>query len=198
MNKWIKISILCLVTFKIMFSGILLNNQDPRFSTGSALKIASAEEKRTSAFIEEKTNFQEALNRTFSKQEIAILTSLDKRRLELCQKEDELRTEKEQLNKLKQGIEDRILKLKNIEAKIEELVDVRDALEEKNLIHLAKVYESTPPEQAGPMMSKLDVKLAADILLRINGRKAGKLWAFVAPQQAVKISEELAKHKKGK
>ena len=196
MNKCIKVSILCLVTFKIMFSGILLNNQDTRSSAGTVLKIASAEEKIEAASVEEKTSSHEALSRTFSGQEIAILTSLEKKRLELSQKEDELRTEKEQLNKLKQRIEDRILALKNIEVKIEELVEVRDALEEKNLLHLAKVYEATPPEQAGPMMSKLSVKLAADILLRINGRKAGKIWAFVEPQQAVKISAELARQKK--
>ncbi len=198
MNRWMKYTILFLVVFKISFSGILLNKDNRSPSTDSMLDVASAEEKREVALAEEKeeTGSSEAFTRTFSEQEIAILTSLEKKRLELLEKEEELGIEEERLNKLKQGIEDRIAELKDIESNVEKLVQIREETEEKRLNHLAKVYEATPPEQAGPTMSKLDVKLAADVLMRINGRKAGKIWAFVAPQQAVKISEELARRKK--
>ena len=195
MNKLIKYTILFLVIFKITFSGILLSRDDGEFSTDSDLNVASAQEKTTVLPMERNRTI--GLNRvglrTFSEQEIEILTSLEKKRSVLFQKEEELRVREERLKKLKQQIEDKIAELKNIEAKIEKIAGAQKGLGDEKLNHLAKVYESTAPEQAGPMMSKLDVKLAADILMRINGRKAGKIWAFVEPKQAVKISEELAR-----
>ena len=57
---------------------------------------------------------------------------------------------------------------------------------------LAQVFEATPPEQAGPMFDKLDVRLAAKILFRMKGRYAGKIWGYVDPDQAVAISNELS------
>jgi flagellar motility protein MotE (MotC chaperone) len=68
-------------------------------------------------------------------------------------------------------------------------------LEKEELAKLAKVFEATPPEQAGPMFSKLEVGLAAKILFRMKGRQAGKIWGYVDPDQAVEISKELAKLK---
>ena len=189
MNKWIKYTILFLIVSKITFSGVLLKKNDKGTSTDTVVTVASAEEKEDASSAEkgkdEKNNF--------SQEEIAILTSLEKRRLELSRKEEGLSKEEERLNRLKHEIEDKILKLRKVEKRIEDLIKLQGQIENKSLDHLAKVYESTPAEQAGPMLSKLDVKLAASILMRINGRKAGKIWAFVNPTQAVKISEELAK-----
>jgi len=181
-----KYTILFLVVFKVISSGILLNRDNVNFSSDLVVDVVSAQEK-----IE--PDLGKTLNRTFSEEEIAILTSLEKKRLELSLKEERLNIQEERLGKLRQDVEDRILELKNIESKIEILLETQEAIAEERLNHLAKVYEATPPEQAGPMMSKLDVKLAAKIIMRISGRKAGKIWAFVEPKQAVKISEELAR-----
>ena len=189
MNKWIKYTILFLVVSKITFSGVLLKRDNNGTSTDTVVTVASAEEKEAPSYAEQGKD----LENTFSQEEIAILTSLEKRRLELSRKEEGLRKEEERLKRLKHEIEDKILKLRKVEKRIEDLIKLQGQIENKSLDHLAKVYESTPAEQAGPMLSKLDVKLAASILMRINGRKAGKIWAFVDPTQAVKISEELAK-----
>ncbi|MFH1625487.1 MAG: hypothetical protein ABID54_10095 [Pseudomonadota bacterium] len=197
MNRWIKYTILFLVVFKILFSGVLLHKDDRDSRVDSALTVASAEEKVnvTPAEVQKDANSDRIRDKSFSEQDIAILTSLENKRVELSKKEEQLGMEEERLNKLKQEIERKMVELKNIEAKLEKLIGTQQDAEAKRLEHLAKVYEATPPEQAGPMIAKLDVKLAADILMRINGRKAGKLWAFVDPAQAVKISEELAKRK---
>ena len=189
MNKWIKYTIFFLVVSKIVFSGFLLKKDDEGTSTDTIVTVASAEEKTGAPSAEQRK--EKKYN--FSHEEIAILTSLEKRRLELSMKEDGLKKEEERLNRLKDEIEEKILKLRKVEKKIEDLIKLQGQIESKSLDHLAKVYESTPAEQAGPMLSKLDVKLAASILMRINGRKAGKIWAFVNPTRAVKISEELAR-----
>ena len=82
-----------------------------------------------------------------------------------------------------------------MEKKIEQLIVLKETEEAKDLIKLAKVFEATPAEQAGPMFNKLDVKIAAKILVRMQGRKAGKIWGYVDPDRAAKISRELSKLK---
>ncbi|MBW1854304.1 MAG: hypothetical protein JRJ00_06435 [Deltaproteobacteria bacterium] len=99
------------------------------------------------------------------------------------------------LDKKKKELEGKEKELEQREKKIEQLIALKETEEAKDLNKLAKVFEATPAEQAGPMFSKLDVKIAAKILVRMKGRSAGKIWGFVDPDQAVRISKELAKIK---
>ena len=133
-------------------------------------------------------------------QELISLSLLDKKSKALESRERQLKQEEERLNQLKADIENILDSLTQREAgidkSIKELVTLRETLEEQELKKLAQVFESTPPEQAGPMFDKFDVKLAAKILFRMKGRYAGKIWGFVDPDQAVRISEELSTMKK--
>ena len=133
-------------------------------------------------------------------QELISLSLLDKKSKELESRERKLQQEEERLNQLKTEIENILESLTEREAgidkSIKELITLRETLEEQELKKLAQVFESTPPEQAGPMFDKFDVRLAAKILFRMKGRYAGKIWGFVDPDQAVRISEELSTMKK--
>ena len=132
--------------------------------------------------------------------EMISLSLLDKKSKELESRERKLKQEEDRLNQLKTEIENILEGLTEREAgidkSIKELITLRETLEEQELKKLAQVFESTPPEQAGPMFDKFDVKLAAKILFRMKGRYAGKIWGFVDPDQAVRISEELSTMKK--
>ncbi len=121
--------------------------------------------------------------------------SIDVKLEELKLREERLRQEEANLRALKKEIEAKLQQLKALQIKVSKLLKERDEKEEKRLVQLAHVFESTPPEQAGPLLSKLDVKTAAEILYRMNGRKAGKIWGYVDADRAVKISEELTKLK---
>jgi flagellar motility protein MotE (MotC chaperone) len=128
--------------------------------------------------------------------ELMSLSLLDKKSKELESRERKLKQEEERLNQLKADIENILESLAQREAgidkSIKELITLRETLEEQELKKLAQVFESTPPEQAGPIFDKFDVKLAAKILFRMKGRYSGKIWGFVDPDQAVRISEELS------
>ena len=124
------------------------------------------------------------------------LSLLNKKRQELDQRAKQLEQEEERLNQLKSDITNTLESLTEREARIDkrikDLITLKEALEEEELKKLAQVFEATPPEQAGPMFDKLDVRLAAKILFRMKGRYAGKIWGYVDPDQAVKISNELS------
>jgi len=129
------------------------------------------------------------------KEDFESLTLLEKKRQELESKEEGLKQREERLHQLKAEIEERLEKLAQMEKRIEQLIALKESKEDKELTKLAKVFEATPPEQAGPMFNRLDVKIAAKILVRMKGRNAGKIWGYVDPDHAVRISKELAKLK---
>ncbi len=120
------------------------------------------------------------------------LSLLQQKEIEIEKKAAALKEEEERLHQLKRDIEERLAELAKAEKKIEQLIPITEIEEDKELTKLAKVFEATPPEQAGPMFNSLDVALAAKILVRMKGRNAGKIWGYVNPEQAVKISKELA------
>lgn len=131
-----------------------------------------------------------------------LLLSIQKEREALKRLEESLRKREEQvqqeearLRKIQLDIEERLETLAQIQTSLQELIQEKKSLENEILKKLAKVYESTPPEQAGPMLSRLHVRLAAQILIRMDGRKAGKIWGFVSPERASQISSEITKLK---
>ena len=126
---------------------------------------------------------------------IEIFKFIEKRNSDLKKKEETLQKKEDRLNILKEGIEQRLADLTALEARLEKVIEIKKDVEDKIYKKLAKVYQSTPPEQAGLLLSKLDVKIAAQILIRMDGRKAGKIWGFVDPKKTNEISKELTKLK---
>jgi flagellar motility protein MotE (MotC chaperone) len=128
-----------------------------------------------------------------------LLRSIQRERDALKNREDRLKTKEEQLRqrevrieRVQIEIEEKLETLHLIQATLQELIQEKRILDNEILKKLAKVYESTPPEQAGPMLEQLDVKLAAKILIRMDGRKAGKIWGYVTPEKASQISTEIS------
>ena len=188
-GKNIMILILVLLIVKLCFVGYFVTKRWG-LSFSPFLSQAVAQEESSEVKSEEGSGVVD------DEQDFEYLSLLDKKRSELDRKEKELTQRKEQLNNLKTEIEKTLDSLaqkeEGIDKKISQLITLKESMEEAELKKLAKVFEATPPEQAGPMFDKLDVGLAAKILFRMKGRDAGKIWGYVNPDQAVKISRELS------
>jgi len=187
-RKEIMVLILCFLLCKLSLVGYFLAKSG-RVSYVPFLKQAIAQEEA----IEIKA--EETHDDISGEEDFESLTLLEKKRKELESKEEGLKQREERLHQLKAEIEERLETLAQMEKKIEQLIALKESKEDKELTKLAKVFEATPPEQAGPMFNRLDVKIAAKILVRMKGRNAGKIWGYVDPDQAVRISKELAKLK---
>lgn len=120
---------------------------------------------------------------------LKMMENIKTREKELARKEDELRVKEERLKALQREFAATIEKLIALEKKVSQE-------EEAKLRKLAKVFESAPPEEGGKLLSALDANTAAGVISRMNSRKAGKLWAFVQPKMAKKISRILTKKKR--
>jgi flagellar motility protein MotE (MotC chaperone) len=122
-----------------------------------------------------------------------LLAALDRQRLALADKEARLRQEGEQLESLKDSLRDQLEGLTAMRAQVAEALRKKWEVEDEELKRLARVYEATTPEQSGVLLGKLDAKVAAQILSRMNGPRAGKVLGYMEPTQAARISEQLLK-----
>ncbi len=189
-GKGLVVLILFLLVLKLGFLGYLYATSGKGgFVTTSFLTQAIAQEEVPEEMVVARGTVDSDL-------EQESLSLLNKKRKELDDREEQLKQEEDRLNQLKTDINNILAGLTEKEAgidkRIKDLITLKETLEEAELKKLAQVFEATPPEQAGPMFDKLDVRLAAKILFRMKGRYAGKIWGYVDPDQAVAISNELS------
>lgn len=199
LRPWL-ILVLVLVLLKIVYALSMLNSGalNTRLQNLFGADVAAKEEQREESSGEQgraqtdnaSSASQPQANERWS---IELAAALKQRERDLTQRQDALRREEERLNDLKREIEAKIQTLAELEKKVSDLISAKKGIEEEKLMKLAKVFEETPPEQAGPLLSKLDVDIAAELLLKMTGRKAGKIWGYVDPVRAVAISKALAR-----
>ncbi|MBP9020007.1 MAG: hypothetical protein KBG01_00585 [Syntrophobacterales bacterium] len=113
------------------------------------------------------------------------------RQRQIESRENLLKAEEKKLEALKQEVVAKIGNLQTLEEKLSVALDVED----KKFKDLAKIYEATPPPQVGPILEKMDKKMAAAIIANMNSKKAGKVWGYISPGKAVEIAKEMANFK---
>ncbi len=124
-----------------------------------------------------------------------LLKTVKSKERALDDKNREIKQESETLQSVKKEINLKLAELEAVKAEILKGLEKKKAVHDANITKLAKVYESAVPEKAGPILSQIDVEIAAQILLKMNNMKAGKIWGFMDSKKAVKISKELAKYR---
>lgn len=123
-----------------------------------------------------------------------LIASLNEEKKNFELKKKELEIKEDNLKSVKREIEDKLAQMQLLKAEVTVMIKQQEAANEVNIKKLAKVYESAPPQQAGLLLSNIDVDIAAKILLKMNSRKAGVVWGFVEAKKAALISKKLAKY----
>jgi flagellar motility protein MotE (MotC chaperone) len=133
---------------------------------------------------------------------IQMMEEVRRKEKALAAKEEQIKLREEKIKELREEL---IETMRTLDAKKEELESLKKEIkameekltqeEEEKLLKLARVFESSPPEQGGRHLSEIDPETAARVLVRMNARKAGRLWAFVDTRRAAEISRILIKLK---
>jgi len=122
-----------------------------------------------------------------------LLTILIKKRMELTEREGLIAEEEERLTSLKDEIVAHIEALTATKEEITTLIKSVQVVDDKQYRDLAKVYEATPPDQAGEMLTRLDKKTAAAIIMRMKSKSAGQVWGHIDPATAADITKEITR-----
>jgi len=116
---------------------------------------------------------------------------LKKREAKIQETEGILEKKEQRLSSVKQEIIQRLEELKLLNKKIEEKEKQLDEQQEKRIKDLSKIFEGAPPEKAGSIIAQTDISTAAEIIMRMDKRKAGQLWGFIDPKLAAEITKNI-------
>ena len=112
------------------------------------------------------------------------MAKLDEREQALDKKENDLEL-------LKQDIEDKLRQLKTLQTKLEGPVKKRRFQEEQKLQHLAGVYSSMDPVRAATLLDKLDEDTVTKLFAIMKSKKVAKILANMTPEKAARVSQRL-------
>jgi len=131
----------------------------------------------------------------FTEAEVQLLQDLAARRELLEQRARELDIRENLLEAAEQRIEDQIAELREIEAKIDALIQQHDAQEEGKLRSLVRVYETMKPKEAARIFNELDLDILLDVAELMNERRLAPVLAAMTPQRATTVTVEIRTRK---
>lgn len=123
---------------------------------------------------------------------------LEKRQAELNEREAQLNERENTLKILKKEIDTKQTELDMLRVKLDNKLNEIKKVEDENLEQLSKIYSSTKAKSAAEVISKMELRKAVSLFQRMPARAAGKVLTSMAkidPLFASKISEELTPDK---
>jgi flagellar motility protein MotE (MotC chaperone) len=136
--------------------------------------------------------------RILSSAERALLERLVERRNELDARAKELEAREAVVLAAEKRLESRVAHLKQLEAKINEMVRAKDEDEAARVKNLVTMYENMKPKDAARVFDRLDIKILLDVATQINPRRMSDIMAQMAPEAAERLTVELATRAKDK
>ena len=119
--------------------------------------------------------------------------TLEQERLHLEQERQQLDEERKRLNALKHEIDEKLVKITNIQTSVQSTLDEKKTVRDERIKHLTKIYSAMPPEKAALLVEKLHMDTIIALFSKMRGDNVGLILPHISPNKAVMISERLAK-----
>ncbi len=136
--------------------------------------------------------------RVLSPAERAVLERLGERRAELDARAKDLEMRENLLLAAEKRLESRVTHLKQIEAKINETLRVKDESDNARIKNVILMYENMKAKDAARVFDRLDMRVLVDVATQINPRRMSDILAQMTPEMAERLTVELASRTKEK
>jgi flagellar motility protein MotE (MotC chaperone) len=173
-----------------------------KVETGSKPGAASTESKAAAKTDEKTSNGSDAAAPTadaqvtdvsgFTQAELEVLQSLAKRRETLDKQASQIELREGVLKATERRIEEKITRLKQLEAQIEELLKRNDREEEEQIKSLVKVYEAMKPKEAARIFEQLDFEILVSVTVKMREVKMAAILAKMDTARAKELTVKLA------
>lgn len=111
----------------------------------------------------------------------------------LADKEKELKTLEQEVDKKFEQMDNKIRELKKVQQKTEELLALKDQAELKKIKELSNIYAKMSPEKAALVLSSLkDQQLAADLINNMKTKSAAKILEQLDKIKAATLTTTLS------
>lgn len=128
----------------------------------------------------------EAKNATAPPAQIPQAQDLNTREQALDKREADLKA-------LEMELDEKLVRLRELEVKMQGLIDAAAAIRDEKMAHLIDVYSNMKPKQAAQVLGTLEEPTAVKILAGMTGRKAGEILSSVRADRAAVLSEALTR-----
>ena len=120
-----------------------------------------------------------------------ILLSLMERKRQLDERDTLLNQREEQLRALRDNIQQQVAELKKLQSEIEASMEAKKAQDAENLQKVVNLYNGMEPAKAADKLGRLEPKVAVQILMGMNQRKAAQLLQELPADNAKRITESI-------
>ena len=136
----------------------------------------------------DKTTAQEKLK-------IELIEEMKKKESELARKEEDLKSREERVRSLEVNLGKKIDELERLQVRIDELIVLRDDVEDDNIALLSKTYSAMPANTAAERLKAMDRLIALKILGSMKAKKSARIFGSLDTKTATEMSEQLAKRR---
>lgn len=140
---------------------------------------------------EEKTKSSKAADSGLVRDPIALLESLEKRRLAMDEREKMLELREADLKRLEEKMQKRITALEQLRDTIRADLDREKEADDANIKRLAKIYSGMKPKQAASSLMAMDRDTAVKALKAVPEKVAAKILNRMDIADAVQLSEAI-------
>jgi len=120
------------------------------------------------------------------------LKLVETKRIELKDKEEQLKREEERLNALRKDVDEQIAAYTRLLDRVESALRKVEQARNEQLENIVKAYEVMAAENAAARLSALDNQTALQILTHMKSKKAGAIIAAMAPGKAASLTRGIA------
>ena len=120
-----------------------------------------------------------------------LLSELDARRVQLENRRAVLEEQEALLAAKENQLASQVIELRTLVRKLSEQRKEKDHRYEARLEQLANVYGSMAPDQAAPLIGKLDETIALSLLERMPGKRMGQILSMMDDRRAIELTRRL-------
>lgn len=129
------------------------------------------------------------------KLKIELIEEMKKKETELARKEEGLKRREDRVRALEMDLGKKIDELERLQVRIDELIVLRDDVEEKNIALLSKTYSAMSALEAADRLKVMDRLIALKILGGMKAKKSARILGTLDAKTATEMSEQLAKRR---
>ena len=112
-------------------------------------------------------------------------------------REQALAKKEAELKVLEAQVDEKLTKLRELEVRMQNLIDSAGSIQDEKMAHLIDVYSNMKPKQAAQVLETLEEPIAVRILAGMSGRKAGEILSSVRADRAAVLSAALTRLQTG-
>lgn len=162
-------------------------------ATDAAAKTTAAPGAKPSAAVCAPTAAELAKEAGLSPAELQVLQSLSARRGQLDKREQDMDVQLALLAAAEAKLDAKMKALTGLKGDIQGLLNQAKAGEDAEVLRMVKVYEGMKPKDAAARMTVLDDSVRLPIAAKMKERALSAMLAAMAPADAKKLTESLAK-----